>query len=231
MQPDIAGRSWSSYFSVVSVVLLSLSVIAFSDNLFTNTGQRSNSDPKFIIHGLFGLAWYVLLVTQANLARVRSLRLHKRIGIVTFIVALGVTLSTLYLFIVLRKDWGDMTPDARANRLLLPAYATCVLLAWWHRTKPNWHKRLVFVGTFFMLGPVLSRSFEPLIVSWLEPLLSARYTNEVDQLAYLVFFWGVWVSFFLSLAVYDLKTHQRAHFVTAAGLSWFALTFLFSRFT
>jgi hypothetical protein len=36
-----------------------MSIAAFSDNLFTNIGQPSNRDPKFIIHGLFGLAWYV----------------------------------------------------------------------------------------------------------------------------------------------------------------------------
>jgi hypothetical protein len=231
MQSDTASRPWSTYFSVVSVLLLSLSVVAFSDNLFTNIGQHSNSDPKFIIHGLFGLAWYVLLVTQANLARARSLKLHKRIGIVTFIVAIGVTLSTLYLFIVLWKGWDNMTPEARANRLLLPAYATCVLLAWRNRTDPNWHKRLVFVGTFFMLGPVLSRAFEPLVVSWLEPLLSTRYTNEVDELAYLMFFWGVWFGLFLSLAVYDLKTHQRMHVVTAAAVGCFALAMTVSRLT
>lgn len=231
MQSDIAGRYRSAYFSIVSVLLLFLSVVAFSDNLFTNIGQRSNSDPKFVIHGLFGLAWYVLLVMQANLARVRSLHLHRRIGIVSFVVAIGVTLSTLYLFIVLWKGWGNMTPEARGNRMLLPAYALCVLLAWRNRGDSGWHQRLVFVGTFFMLEPVLSRAFEPLVVSWLEPLFGTTYTDDVDRVAYLVFFWGTWIGLFLSLAVYDFKTQQRAHIVTVAGLCWLVLASLVSRIT
>ena len=66
-----------TYFSIVSVLLLVLSVVAFSDNLFTDVGQPSNRDPKFIVHGVFGLAWYVLLATQANLVRARVGR-HRR---------------------------------------------------------------------------------------------------------------------------------------------------------
>jgi hypothetical protein len=41
------------YFQIVSTFLLVLSFIAFSDNLITDIGQESNSDLKFIIHGLF----------------------------------------------------------------------------------------------------------------------------------------------------------------------------------
>ena len=64
----------SAYFARVSLLLLALSLIAFSDNLFTNIGQPSNRDPKFIVHGLFGLAWSVLLALQANVAQRRQLR-------------------------------------------------------------------------------------------------------------------------------------------------------------
>src|SRR5690606_37183724 len=84
----MAGRTWGAYFSVVTVVLLVLGVVAFSDNLFTNITQPSNRDPKFVVHGLFGLAWYVLLATQANLVRQCNLRLHRKLGIATFVVAI-----------------------------------------------------------------------------------------------------------------------------------------------
>jgi len=141
-------RVWASYFSITSVLLLILSVVAFSDNLFTDIHQPSNSDPKFIIHGLFGLAWYVLLATQANLIRAGNLRLHRKLGIATFIVAIGVTLATLYVFVVLWKGWPNMDPEVRANRLLLPGFALCLLLAWQRRAQPEWHKRLIFIGTF-----------------------------------------------------------------------------------
>jgi uncharacterized membrane protein len=220
-----------NYFSIVSVVLLVLSVVAFSDNLFTDVGQPSNRDPKFIVHGVFGLAWYVLLAVQANLVRTRNLRLHRKLGIATLIVAIGVTLSTLYIFVVLWKGWANMEPEVRANRLLLPGYALCLLLAWRRRGQSDWHKRLIFVGTFFMLGPVVDRVYDPLVMSWAKPVFSTLYTKQVDEVAYLVFRWGSWIGFFLSLLVYDRKTLGRLHPVSLAGCAWFALVVLVSEFS
>lgn len=222
--------SETAYFAVTSVVLLLLSVVAFSDNLFTNVGQPSNSDPKFVIHGLFGLAWYGLLVAQTRLVRVRNIGLHKRLGLATFVVAAGVTLSTLYIFVVVWKGWAHMAPNVRANRLLLPGFAACILLAWVCRHRSDWHKRLIFIGTFFMLGPVLSRTYDPLVVSWMEPLfpaLAARW----DEAGFLVFFWGLWAGFFASLAVLDWRTLSRVHPVTLAGVGWFLLVWVVSAST
>jgi len=228
----MADRTWGAYFSIVSVLMLFLGVVAFSDNLFTDIGQPSNRDPKFIVHGVFGLAWYVLLATQANLVRVRNLRLHRRLGIATFVVAIGVTLSTLYLFVVLWKGWANIEPDVRANRLLLPGFALCLLLAWQRRGQSDWHKRLIFVGTFFMLTPVLDRDYDHLIMSWAKPLFPSLYTPSVDEIGFLVFRWGSWIAFFVSLMLYDWKTRQRrVHPVTLAGCVWFVLVVLISEFT
>lgn len=226
----MATTTGSRYFSIVSVVLLVLSVVAFSDNLFTDIGQPSNADPKFVIHGLFGLFWYVLLATQANLVRVRNLRLHRRLGVATFVVAIGVVLSTIYIFVVLWNGWSNMAAEVRANRLFLPGFAAFVLLAWLWRRQSDWHKRLVLTGTFFMLGPVLARCYDPLIVSWMEPLFPA-FTARVDEVGFLVFFYGVWVGFFLSLARHDWTTLRRVHAVTVAGFAWFLLTWLISAIT
>lgn len=224
------NRTWGTYLSITSALLLFLSLAAFSDNLFTDVEQPSNRDPKFIVHGLFGLAWYMLLVAQANLVRMRNVQLHRRLGIATFIVAIGVTLSTLYIFIVVWKGWGHMTAEVRANRLFLPGYAICLLLAWLRRGQSDWHKRLIFTGTFFMLGPVLSRAYDPLIVSWMEPLFPAL-SARVDEGGFLVFFWGIWIGFFLSLALFDWKTLGRIHPVTVVGSVWFGLTWLISALT
>ncbi|MBX3724787.1 MAG: hypothetical protein KF823_02585 [Xanthomonadales bacterium] len=226
----MATTAGNRYFSIVSVLLLVLSVVAFSDNLITDIGQPSNSDPKFVIHGLFGLAWYVLLATQANLVRVRNLRLHRRLGVATFVVAIGVVLSTLYIFVVLWSGWSNMAVEVRANRLFLPGFAAFLLLAWLRRRQPDWHKRLVLTATFFMLGPVLARCYDPLIVSWMEPLFPA-FTARVDEIGFLGFFYGVWIGFFLSLARHDWTTLRRVHPVTVAGFAWFALIWLISALT
>ncbi|TNJ33202.1 hypothetical protein [Arenimonas terrae] len=220
-------RTGGVYFSVTSALLLFLSVVAFSDNLFTDVGQASNHDPKFVIHGLFGLAWYVLLTVQANLIRTRRISLHRTLGIATFLVAVGVTLSTLYIFVVLWKGWANMAPEVRANRLLLPGYALCVMLAWHWRARADWHKRLLFAGTFLMLGPVLARTYDPLIASWLGPLVPAM-SPQTDEALFLTYFFGVWVGFFVSLACHDWLKERRVHPATLAGFGWLLLSWLVS---
>lgn len=214
-----------AYFSIVSILILLLSVAAFSDNLFTNIAQSSNSDPKFVIHGLFGLAWSVLLVVQANLVRVRNVKLHRKLGIATFVVAVGVTLSTLYIFVVVWKGWDQMAIQVRANRLFLVGFATCLVLAWRWRAQSDWHKRLIFTGTFFMLGPVLSRAYDPVVVSWMEPLFPAL-TARIGDVGHIAFFCGVWIGFFMSLALHDWLSLRRIHPATLAGFAWFVLTWL-----
>lgn len=223
----MARRTGGLYFSVTSALLLFLSVVAFSDNLFTNVGQASNHDPKFVIHGLFGLAWYVLLTVQANLIRTRRVATHRTLGIATFVVAIGVTLSTLYIFVMLWKGWANMAPEVRANRLLLPGYALCVMLAWHWRTRSEWHKRLLFAGTFLMLGPVLSRTYDPLVASWLGPLFPAM-SPQMDEAFFLTYFVGAWVGFFVSLGCHDWIRERRIHAVTAAGFGWLLLSWLVS---
>jgi hypothetical protein len=223
----MASRDRRRYFTATAALMLVLSVVAFSDNLFTDIGQASNRDPKMVVHGLFGLAWYVLLLVQANLVRVRNLPLHRKLGAATLVVALGVALSTLYLFVVLWKGWATMAEEVRANRLLLPGYVLFLCLAWWHRARPDWHKRLVFCATFLMLGPVLARCYDPLVVSWMQPLFPA-FTARVDETGFLLFFFGGWIAFFASLALHDRRTLGRVHPVTFAGLAWFALAWVVS---
>jgi hypothetical protein len=47
VRAEMTDRVWGRYFSIVSTLLLLLSIVAFSDNLFTDVGQPSNRDPKF----------------------------------------------------------------------------------------------------------------------------------------------------------------------------------------
>lgn len=207
------------YFPAVTGLLLFLTLAGFSDNLLTNVGQRSNGDPKFIIHGLFCLAWMVILTTQANLVRAGNIRLHRKLGIAGFIVAIGVTLSTLFVFWAVWKGWDRMPFYIQANRVLLPSYAVLVALAFLNRRRPDWHKRLILVASLYMLEPVLSRSFDPL-----DPLL-LRFTDSQVDTAWWIYFVTVWNALFLSLFAYDWIVARRIHPVTAGGYAWFGTIF------
>lgn len=191
------------YFPVVSGLLLAFALVAFSDNLFTDVRQPSNFDPKFVVHGLFWLAWLTIFTVQANLARFGNLRLHRRLGVAAMLTAVGVISSTLWVFVAVWKGWTAMTPEVKANRIFLPCFALCVWLAWRNRRRPDWHKRLLYVGTLFVQLPVLDRAAGHFPVPW-----------EAFMLV-------VWNGFFLSLFAYDRLVDRRIHPVTRAGFGWF----------
>ncbi|CAN5756426.1 hypothetical protein BH23GEM11_BH23GEM11_06590 [soil metagenome] len=192
-----------NYFVAASVLILALTLIAFSDNLFTDVGQESNRDPKFIVHGLLALAWVVLLVIQTNFVRKENYHAHRRLGILGVIVAVGVTLSTLWVFVVIWQGWDALPFFAKANRFFLPTYALLVLLGYLNRAKPVRHKRFMFMATLYMLGPVLDRASGHLNVNVF--ILNPVIWN------------GLWASLFL----YDWITLRRIHPITWVGLVWF----------
>jgi len=137
------------YFLYASGFILALSLIGFSDNLFTDVGQKSNSDPKFIIHGLFWFAWFIILVVQANFIRKNNYKAHKALGMLGIVAAIGVTLSTLYIFIVIYKGWDAMPEFVKVSRFFLPTFSIMVLLGYLNRATPVKHKRYMFLATVF----------------------------------------------------------------------------------
>lgn len=68
------------YFSVVSILILLLSLLAFSDNLITDVGQESNHDSKFVIHGLILFVWMFIFVIQTNLIGKENVEAHKKLA-------------------------------------------------------------------------------------------------------------------------------------------------------
>lgn len=203
------------YFPVMSIILLALTILGFSDNLFTDIKQPSNRDAKFIAHGLFCLAWMALFAVQANLAARGELRFHRSLGTAGAVVAAGVVLSTLWVFVAVWKGWDAMAVVGKANRVLLPSFAVAVWFGYRNRRRPDWHKRLMLIASLFMMEPVLSRAFDPF-----DPVLDLFTEAQVD-FAWWVFFVIVWNALFLSLVAYDRITTRRVHPVTAYGYSWF----------
>lgn len=215
-----------SYFTAVATAMLAFTLVGFGDNLFTNVSQPSNFDPKFIVHGLASLAWMVLLVVQSLLITARNPRLHRRLGLAGLVVAIAVTLSTLYIFVAGWKGWNHMGAEAKANRLLLPAYALLVALAVWNRARPMLHKRLMLLATFCMLGPVLARTFDPLLVPFIE-----GWPEDRIEAMFWPYFFGAWCAFYASLLAYDLAAIRRPALVTLGGTALFAASWLIAAST
>jgi len=211
---DITRSYVRWHFPVASALLLFLSLVAFGDNLVTDVGQPSNGDPKFVIHGLFLLAWMILLVVQSSLPRFGRLSLHRKLGNYGFFVAVGVVLSTLWLFAAVWRGWAALAPEVMANRIFLPLYAAYMIGAWRMRMRPEWHKRFVYLGTLFLLEPVLARTYDPLIA----PLMPV-YPPGGDDHLFLGYLALSWTSFYLALLLYDRLKGGRFHPLTLGSLA------------
>lgn len=199
------------YFPVVSTLLLILSIIAFSDNLFTDIGQDSNSDPKFIIHGLFMFAWFGTFVAQSYLILRKNYAAHMRWGKVGFLLAIGVFLSTLYVFVAVFKGWEAMEPFVKANRLLMLSFAAFILLAYLRRKNTVQHKRFVFWAIVLPIEPIMGR-------------VSDFFHVENWELFYFL----VWHAFFASFLMYDWRTLKKIHPISWTALGWFYVAWAIS---
>jgi hypothetical protein len=205
----------TNYFFWASIFLLALSVTGFSDNLFYDVGQESNSDPKFIIHGLFFLAWFIILVIQSSHARKGNIKTHMTLGMTGMFIGLGVILSTFYVFMVIYEGWSAMEFFVKANRVFTTSFAVLILLAYLKRKNSVEHKRYLYMGTLYVLGPVLDR-------------VAGKIMSVDELLPVVIFELIIWNSLFISLFVYDWLMLKKVHPISWVGFIWFYVVWLLS---
>lgn len=203
------------YFHAVSILLLVLSIIAFSDNLITDVGQKSNSDPKFIIHGLIMFFWFIVFVFQTNFIRKGDYEAHVKWGIAGFISAIFVVASTVYIISeVYEGGWNTLEYYEKAIYFFIPSYALLVLLGYLYRQNGNRHKRFVYMSTLLILEPILDRA--------------ATNLHIVNTEIFVIL---VWHGLFISLFVYDWIVLRKIHKISWMGFVWFYVVWAISLFT
>jgi hypothetical protein len=202
------------YFQIVSVLLLIFSFIAFSDNLITDVGQESNKDPKFIIHGLLMFSWFILFVVQANFIRKGDYKTHMKWGMAGMIVAIGVFLSTVFVFIAVYNGWDAMPFYAKANRFFMLSFAVLIFLSYLNRQNGTKHKRYIYMASLLILEPILSRVTGNLHIDNVEAFVAI-----------------VWNGLFISLFMYDWLTLNKIHKITWIGFVWFYVVWAISLLT
>ncbi|MEQ8925522.1 MAG: hypothetical protein RLO81_06885 [Fulvivirga sp.] len=139
---------------------------------------------------------------------------HKRLGKVGFIIAIGVFLSTLYVFIAVFEGWDAMEPFIKTNRLFMLSFAVFLLLAYFNSKDGAKHKRFIFWAIILPIEPIMGR-------------VSDFFMIENWQL----FYFFVWHTFFASFFIYDWLSLKRIHPVSWIGLTWFYIAWAISLFS
>lgn len=153
-----------------------------------------------------------MLVIQTGFIRKGNYKAHIALGIIGMFIALGVILSTFYVFVVGYKGLSVMEFYVKANRLFTLSFAVLVLLTFLNRKNGVLHKRYLYVGTLYVLGPILDRVAGKLNV---ESLLSIEMFEAI-----------IWNALFLSLFIYDWLTLRKIHIISWVGFIWFYIVWI-----
>lgn len=196
-----------NYFFTLSVVILILGLIAFSDNYLFDVHQESNSNPFYIIHGLIMFSWYTTIVIQTNHIRKLNVNAHKKLGIIGFFIAFLVIISIAYLNFI-DVPYAELPFFGKANRVFFPVFILLISLAYIKRDKPELHKHSIFVAILLMMEPLLSR-------------VGMNTGTDAAVVAPII-----WLTLWISLFIYDIIRLRGLHFLTYSGLIFWFLVYV-----
>lgn len=155
----------SRYFYFAMSLLLAVIVVTgfkrtVNDNLFHPAVPR-----PFIlwIHGAAFASWVIFFIFQSTLVRVHKVSWHRSIGwfgagLATVMVPLG----TATAIIMARFDAIQLHQSGTDAFLSIPfcdmiVFGVCIALAIYWRTKPELHRRLIFIATCMLMNAPFGR--------------------------------------------------------------------------
>jgi hypothetical protein len=147
------------------------------------------------VHGVIMTSWFVLFLVQTWLVSTRRVTVHRTLGKGgAVLVALILIIGTMVAIRAAARD--RLTHDDALYFLVIPlgdlvAFAGTVGTALWLRRKPQFHKRLMLVGSIAIL-----------------PAAVGRFPIEPN--GPLVFF-GIPDALIILAAAYDTWRHERLH--------------------
>lgn len=174
--------------------------------------------PIVHVHAAVFVGWLVLFTVQILLARRGDIALHQRLGLLgAGLAAVMVVLGPATAILV---DAAKFAAKGRAPIFMsvqladMVAFATLVGAGLLLRSRPDYHRRLMLLGTLFISDAGSSR--------WLGDGIQAAMGGDG--------FWPFWGSLYLpnvvllaAFGAYELATRRRLHPAYALGAVWFLL--------
>jgi hypothetical protein len=151
------------YFSM-SLVMAGLVVWGFSRTVDANLLHAKPARPLLLwMHGAAFTMWLVFFILQSALVRIRKVSVHRFLGwfgalLATVMVILGFTTS----IVMTRFDMSVLHQKGVDSFLSIPfedmiVFGSCIALAIYWRTKPEYHRRLIFIGSCVLMDAAIGR--------------------------------------------------------------------------
>lgn len=225
--PVTTGRKPDRFFFFATALLLLLLLAAFAPTFFIKRFFDSPELPLYLhVHGALLTLWFVWLLAQSTLIALKRTDLHRRLGKFAAVFGFAIIPAGLManLRMVPRGRAAGMNVEANIDLLSsivwgnicnLVLFAGFLVTALYMRRRPDYHKRLMLLATFSIMGPVMARiSFWPVFQS-------------IGEITFIVFALLAMVG---SLIAHDLFTARRLHVATLYGVSLYVLTLVGEQF-
>lgn len=160
--------------------------------------------PIIHVHAVVNTLWLLTLVVQTALVSARKVKLHMTVGLWGFgLACIMPVVGTMAAINALRRDMSP--PGSGLTSLtffVVPISALltfCILagFAYKLRRKPDYHKRLILIGTFALMDAAIGRF----------PYTLGIASTPMAQTLILLAFPAL-------IVVYDLITLRKVHFAT-----------------
>lgn len=148
-------------------VCLVIAVVGFIPSYFAPllAGSYRDLTPLMPAHTLSTGLWMLLIVAQPAWVAAGRVRQHRRNGVVGAVVAVAVIVTGTWVQLDAMAHHATLGNAADAvytpffRFVTLGVFAFAVWAALLYRHRPDWHKRLMLLGTFALLEAPLSRFY------------------------------------------------------------------------
>jgi hypothetical protein len=148
----------------MSLVLAALVIAGFSRTVNASLFHANPPRPLLLwIHGVAFSTWIVFFIAQSALVRVRKVSVHRLLGgfgaaLAVVMVVLGFTIAV----IMTRFDVTVLQQKGVQSFLSIPwvdmiIFGSCIALAIYWRKKPDYHRRLIFIGSCQLMDAAIGR--------------------------------------------------------------------------
>lgn len=211
-----AMRMKNGFNLFFAISLWLLMAIGFSDNWLSDTAQKSNSQPKFLIHAFFAFWWFTLLVIQSGLIRSGNVNLHMRTGVVAMVAYVCMTITIWYMYLLNYLDSDNLLKLVKPLEVL-----SIVLVAAGYASRgknSQRHREYLIFGAFCLIGPALDRTvfhifgpeqaFYPALILYF--VLFGAFIWSVKRFTWYMMLW-------IAFLAYSLFPMIESHFQQVPG--------------
>jgi hypothetical protein len=152
------------FYLFMSLVLAALVILGFSRTVNANLFHANPPRPLLLwMHGAVFSTWVAFFIAQSALVRARKVSVHRLLGwfgagLATVMVVLGLAVAvvmTRFDTVVLKQKGVEAFLSIPFEDMII--FGSCIAMAIYWRKKPEYHRRLIFIGSCQLMDAAIGR--------------------------------------------------------------------------